>query len=61
MMAVMKSPEIMEAVRKSDVAVQENSKALCELLECLGVTAKPRISLFIEKAGEDGQVDTRRL
>lgn len=42
-------------------AMEENNKALFELLDCLGQTGKRRISLFIERTGEDGQMDTRRL
>lgn len=61
-MAVMKySPDIQEAVRKTDLAVQENTRALRELLECLGATAKTRISMFIEKAGDDGKGNTGRV
>lgn len=58
---MMDSPEIKRAVIETDMALQENRRALRELLECLGVTATPRISLFIEKAGDDGQMDTRRV
>lgn len=49
---------------RADIMVQEHHDITQEILRCLrgvGEAAKPRISLFIEKAGEDGQVDTRRL
>lgn len=49
---------------KADEMVQEHHELTQEILKCLrgvGKTAKPRISLFIEKAGEDGENNTGSL
>ena len=35
-------------------ALDENNRALCDLLSCLGENGRKRISLFIEKAVDNG-------
>lgn len=61
MMAVM---ALREKERQADQMVKEHHELAKEILECLrgvGKTAKPRISLFIDKAGENGETDTGRV
>lgn len=53
-----------EKERQADQMVREHHELTQEILECLrgvGKTAKPRISLFIQKAGEDGKGNTGRV
>jgi hypothetical protein len=66
MMALMlkDSPELRVAKRETARAVDANSEALSSLLECIygiGETGKDRISLLVEKVGEDGKGNTRRI
>lgn len=49
---------------QADIMVREHHDLTQEILRCIrgvGETAKPRISLFVEKAGDDGQMDTSGL
>lgn len=47
-----------EKENRADEMVQEHHDLAMEILRCIrgaGNTAKPRISLFIDKAGDDGK------
>lgn len=60
----MNTVALKEKDMQADKIVQEHHALAMEVLRCingLGKTAKPRISLFIEKAGDDGKDDTGRV
>lgn len=60
----MNSVALKEKEMQADRMVHEHHELAMEVLRCiqgLGKTAKPRISLFIDKAEEDGQDDPSRV
>lgn len=60
----MNSVALKEKDMQADRMVREHHELAMEVLRCiqgLGKTVKPRISLFVEKAGEDGKDDSGGL